>query len=151
MSTIITTNPYTFTVEDNMSIKAVFENNVILLDSITCSYTGTNSGVSGTYTNTAYYDDNSLASATATGYSWHTPSYGTFSFSIKSGITLPMTLQAGKVIKHNVSNTGYYNYYLQIWDRTTSTKLSSIYNTGTYTLTSSLNGHTLYLVLSKTA
>lgn len=26
MSTIITTNPYTFTVEDNMSIKAVFEN-----------------------------------------------------------------------------------------------------------------------------
>lgn len=27
MSTIITTNPYTFTVEDNMSIKAVFENN----------------------------------------------------------------------------------------------------------------------------
>lgn len=27
MSTIITTNPYTFTVQDNMSIKAVFENN----------------------------------------------------------------------------------------------------------------------------
>lgn len=147
MSTIITQNPYTFTVEDNMNIKAVFEDNVILLDSITCSYTGTTPAVSGTFTNTAYYDDNSIARASATGYG----SPGTFSFKIIDGITLPMTLQAGKVIKQTVSNTSYYNYYLQIWDRTTSTKLTSIYNNGTYTLTSSLNGHTLYLVLSKSA
>lgn len=149
MSTVITDNPYTFTVEDNMSIKAVFEDNVILLDSITCTYTGNSAGTTGTYTNTAYYDNTSLARASATGWAGGSP--GNFSFKIVDGITLPMTLQAGKVIKHTVSNTGYYNYYLQIWDRTTSTKLTSIYNNGTYTLQSSLNGHTLYLVLSKSA
>lgn len=42
MSTIITTNPYTFTVEDNMSIKAVFEDSnatVITIGSEGKSYT----------------------------------------------------------------------------------------------------------------
>lgn len=49
MSTIITTNPYTFTVEDNMSIKAVFENSAGVIKSIESQ------GVVGTgYSGTCY-------------------------------------------------------------------------------------------------
>ena len=49
MSTIITDNPYTFTVQDNMSIKAVFENSAGVIKSISAN------GVVGTgYSGTCY-------------------------------------------------------------------------------------------------
>ena len=75
MSTIITTNPYTFTVEDNMSIKAVFENNTGTITGAkynlsangygaTVYLNGTSKGYFGKYANGKAY--NNVSSFTIT-------------------------------------------------------------------------------------
>lgn len=126
MSTIITQNPYTFTVEDNMSIKAVFENN-------TGTITGAKWGLSANGYGARVYlngTDKGSFGKYANGKSYNSVS----SFTIKVGDKLVVDVQtfSSTIYLEDVNN----NYSV----------LASFAAGATYTIPSSLMGKSIRIL-----
>lgn len=100
MSTIITTNPYTFTVEDNMNIKAVFENSTGSLTGVSSSgaYATVSSG-----TCYVYFNNSQIATAQSMGYGFTVSTTGSF----------PKTFTGSASVAIDCSNmsTSFFNSY----------------------------------------
>lgn len=139
MSTIITDNPYTFTVEDNMSINAVFEDATLALGSIYNNW-----GTSST-SNFTYYlkvKHNSTSTNIASLECWgayqdpYNYSYHSGTVSLKKLVDSSFVIYPGDVITcTNTNNT--------IWLKAGTNSAISFSGTNGYTIPSSWAGTTL--------
>ena len=116
MSTIITDNPYTFTVQDNMSIKAVFENSVGTLQGINTSGAYVQSSSGTMYIN---FNGTRVANAYSSGYG----------FSVNYDTTFPITFTGSGSVNIDCSNmyTSFFNTYkINVqWGGATKTTITS--------------------------
>lgn len=131
MSTIITQNPYTFTVEDNMSIKAVFENAGVIVQDIR------QAGSFAGYSSESYY----LRYGSTLLATWY---IGTSGSTITKNGTYPRTLtDTSKSINITLaSGSGVFNGKFKIVEVDTGTVLVS---KTTSTTINSLLGKKVYI------
>jgi hypothetical protein len=97
MSTIITDNPYTFTVEDNMNINAVFEDSGVEVKGIG----GTGYITSGTASWRMSYNGTDWAHGTLSATSGPSNTYD---------VSFPRTAEIGGVFKFTRPSTSYGRY-----------------------------------------
>lgn len=140
MSTIITTNPYTFTVQDNMSIKAVFEDNGITVSSL--SGVGGYSPGYGNSTWSFYCGNTKWASGTLRSSSDPT---------INIKVSFPQVIYGNSnytfTYSHSSQSSNKYFYAEFKSGNTTLYKWRSTSSGDTYTPPSSWNGKTITISL----
>lgn len=138
MSTIITDNPYTFTVSDNMNINAVFEDNGASLTFVDGKGLWGSSQQLGTY-NIDLYNGNTKVKTLATGV-WKKMSNNKYGLGWTVNEPLPYIILAGYTIKSTSLISGPHATTQYMYKDGTNVK-SFGPNETIYTFTSSDIGH----------